>query len=131
MCFHNLRITSFTCQKTLDGGAPFCRHRRGTQLYSAKRSRTVQLNVSSYELTKVKQTETAGSAGRLFHYNRLLDKTSRDILLAIWKRLRRLKIVLCLFHDFSGNLGEGTLVCMRRLFRQHCRSWVLDTCGSV
>jgi hypothetical protein len=130
-CFHNLRITSLTCHKTLDGGAPFCRHRRGRQLYSAKRSRTVQLNVSSYELAKTKQMETAGSAWRLFQYQRLLDKTSRDIFLAIWKRLRRQKIVICLFHDLSGNLGGGTLVCMRRLFRQHCRSWVLDICRAV
>jgi hypothetical protein len=90
---------------------------------------TVQLNASLMQLTKAEQKEAAGSARRLFQNHRLPDRTFRDILLDVWKCLPCLKIVICLLLDFSRSLGWVTLVCMRRLFRQHCTSWVLDICG--
>ena len=133
MCFHTLRITSVDRPEKFGWrGASLSPSVRQAALSQCETfTDTVQLNVSLMQLTKAEQKEAAGSAWRLFQNHRLPDKTSRDILLDIWKCLPCLKIVTCLLHDFSRSLGWATLVYTRRLFRQQCTSWVLDICGAT
>ena len=87
MCFHTLRITSVDRpEKVGCWGASLLPPVRQAALSQCETfTDTMQLNASSMQLTKAEQKEAADSARRLFQNHRLPDKTSRDILLDIWK----------------------------------------------